>query len=464
MEQKQKFIDKISYEAYCNDTNNFFGDELVPSLIYKIFMSNSNEISPDSVQRCQENINKLYDIIKSNGYSDDTINNVLEYFPIFASDKLDLLGEYITNTPFCMFLDKVESNPYELVIKLDGTSTNQDLNVFGGLLKEPYGFKNLILVYDYNPYVQINFLKLKYIYDVSQNIFVYPNDVNWLEYVQLSLTELFMALTIYHALWHLMTAHITCVIKENVNNKDIVELFTMNEQNIFLKAIEVKTFFLESPLLFGTILYRNKFFMEYAANWVNNFIDTFDIETHYEKYILRNVLNPNQLWMVGFKENLNLVKNLSKTIINKTDQKNYNVRTWCWNGYQNINMSDKLIKLSTLIELNYVLGGVYHSYTFEYQKIGFTDILYCKKIPQNFYTILLSTLDWDNDFPIYSDYHTKINNKYIPELEEFKNNIQKNRLDLYQIVKQNHIYRSYIYTPIEIFKKHYSINTPNTRV
>jgi hypothetical protein len=460
---EQKIIDKISYKFYCNDRENFFEDKIIPSLIYKIFMGTSHDISPDPIQRCQENINELNKIIKKNGYSDKTIDNVLKYFPIFVSGKLDLLGEYIANTPFCMFLDKVESNPYELVIKLDGRSTNNDLNVFGGLLKKPFEFKNIIMIYDYNPDVQINFLKLKYIYDTDNNISIYPDNINWIEYLQLGYTEITMILTIYHALWHLMTAHITCVIKENVNNKDIVKLFTMYEQNIFVKASEVKAFFLQSPLLFNTILYQNKIFMEYAAKWVNNFIDTFDIETHFEKYILRNILNPNQMWMVGFKKNLDLVKNLSNSIIKKTDHKYHNIYTWSWNCYKNINRSDKKIQLKKLIELNYTLGGIYHSYTFEYQKIGFTELLYCKKIPKNIYMILLSTLDWEEDYILYADYYLK-KNKYLSELEEFKNQVQKNRLYIYEIIKHNQIYKSFIYTPIDIFKINYCINTTNTRV
>ena len=460
---EQKIIDKISYEFYCNDKDSFIEDRIIPSLIYKISTGISHDIPSNPIQRCQENINQLDKIIKKNGFSDNTIENVLKYFPIFVSNRLDLLGEYIVGTPFCMFLDKVESNPYELVIKLDGMSTNKDLNIFGGLLKEPYGFKNLIMVYDYNPNVQINFLKLKHIYDVEQNIIIYPDNNNWLEYIQLGYLEISMVLTIYHALWHLMTAHITCVIKENIDNKDIIELFTMHEQNIFLKAIEVKTFFIQTPLLFNTILYESKIFMEYASNWVNNFINTFDIETHFSTHILRDVLNLNQSWMVGFKSNLDLLKKFSKSIIDHTEYKYQNVNIWSWNGYKNINPNDKQIKLSTLIELNYTLGGIYHSYTFEYQKMGFTDIIYCDKIPKNFFTIFLSTLDWNIDFPIYADYYVR-SNKYLSELDEFKNQIEANRIIVYDIIKSNPIYKSYIYTQIEIFKENYCINTPNTRV
>lgn len=460
---KQKNIDKISYEFYCNDKDNFFEDQLFPSLIYKIFIGTVNDISPNPIKRCEENIDELYKIIKKNGYPDNTIDNVLKYFPIFVSDKLDLLGEYISNTPFCMFLDKVESNPYELVIKLDGKSTNNDLNFFGGLLKIPYGLKNIIMVYDYNPDVQINFLKLKHIYDVDTNLIIEPNTNNWLEYVQLGYVEISVVMTIYHALWHLMTAYITCVIKENVNSKDIVELFTMIEQNIFLKANEVKTFFIQSPLLFNTVLYNNKNFMEYATNWVNNFVDTFDINTHFDKYILRNVLNPNQYWMIGFNINLKTLKKFSNSIIANTEHKYHNINAWSWNGYKNINCNNKQIKLSKLIELNYTLGGIYHSYTFEYQKIGFTDIIYCKKIPKNFYRLMISTLDWDINFPIYGDYNANTN-KYLSELEEFKNQINLDRKFITEITSSNHIYKSYIYSEVNMSIENYCVNTNNTRV
>jgi hypothetical protein len=460
---EQKIIDKFSYEFYCNDKDSFFEDQLVPSLIYKIFMSKTDNISPDTIQRCQENIEQLTKTIKKNGFNDIKIDNVLKFFPIFVSERLDLLGEYIANTPLCMFLDKVKTNPNELVIRLDGKSTNNELNVFGGLLKESLGFKNLTMVYDYNPNVQINFLKLKHIYDVENNIIILPNNKDWLKYVQLGYVEISIILTIYHLLWHFMTAHITCVIKENCNNKDVVELFTMMGQNIFLKAIEVKILLLQTPVFFNTELYDNKIFMEHSAKWINNFIDTFDIETHFENYILRGVLNPNQQWMVGFKSNLETLKNFSNSIIQKTDYKYHNIKIWSWNGYKNINHNDKQINLLKLIELNYTLGGIYHSYTFEYQKMGFTDIIYCDKIPKNFYKLLIATLDWDVNFQVYGDFSVK-SNKYLQELEEFKNNIQKNRSIIYDLVKLNPIYKSYIYTDIEIFYDNYCINTLNTIV
>lgn len=459
----QKISDKISYELYSNDKDGYFDDKLLPSLIYKIFMSTAPTLSSDSIERCEDLKNQLCETIHKNGYKNINVENVLKYFPIFASDNLDLLGEYIINTPFCMFLDKVDSNPNELVIKLNGESTNNDLNVFGGLLKNGFGFKNCIVVYDYNPNLQINFLKLKHIIDVDNKMIINPKSNLWLEYVQLCYVEIFMSLTIYHAIWHLMTAYITCVIKENVKDREIVKLFTMVEQNIFLKANEVKTFFLQSPLIFNTILYDNKNFMEYASNWINNFVDTFDIDTHFNKYILRGVLNPNQLWMVGFKENLNLLKGFSKSIIDNTNHKFHMVPVWNWNGYKNINCNVKSIKLAKLLEILYTLGSVYHSYTFEFQKIGFTDLFYCEKIPKNIYRVLLSTLEWNENFPIFGDFDNEPN-KYSKNLQEFKNQIEGQRKIITKIVESNQIYKSFIYTNTILATENYSINTPNTRV
>lgn len=460
---EQKIIDKLSYEFYSNDKDRFFEDKIIPSIIYKIFIGTVSEPCPDSIKRCKDLRNQLQEVIKKNSFKNVDVSNVLKYFPIFASDNLDLMGEYIANTPFCMFLDKNNSNPNELVIKLDGNSTNQDLNVFSGLLKDGYEFKNTIMVYDYNPNVPINFLRMKHIVDVDNNLIIEPGNNLWLEYAQLCYVEMFMCLTIYHALWHLMTAYITAIIKENVRDRDIVKLFTMVEQNIFLKASEVKTFFLQSPLIFNTILYNNKNFMEYAENWVNNFVDTFNIDTHFEKYILRDVLNPNQQWMVGFKENLNLVKGFGNSILDSTQPKFHYIKAWNWNGYKNINCNIKSIKLSTLLEILYTLGSVYHSYTFEYQKIGFTDLFYCEKIPRNIYQVLLSTLEWNQKFPIFGEFNFEPN-KYLKNLEEFQNHIEEQRKIITKIVEPNQIYKSYIYTETSLATENFSINTPNTRV
>ena len=459
----QETIDIISYDFYCKDRDNYFQDKIVPSIIYDIFKLNPDKISPNTEERCNHYIKKLEKIIEDSGYN-TSINTVLEFFPIKVSENMELLGEYIANTPFCMGLDKVDGNPYELVIRLDRTSTNQDLNIFSSLLKEPFGFENIHLVFDYNPSVQINFLKMKHIYLCEYNKIITPIDNNWLHYLQLGYMELFMWMTLYHAIWHLMTAYITCVAKKSIECKDLVEVFEMSEQNIFNKANEVKAFFLQSPLIFNTILYKNKIFMDYLDNWVNTFVDTFNITTHYSTHILRNILNPEQQWVPGFKQNLELVKNFADSIGLKTLEQFTLTKIWNYNGYQNVNPYVKTVKTTKLIEILYTLGSVYHSYTFEYPKLGFTELLYCEKIPSNFYTVLLATLDWKVEFPVYGNYSNYVKHKYIEEFENFSQQLDFVRQNETEKLKFNPIYKSVIHADIPIFTDYYSINTWNTRV
>jgi len=458
----QKIFDEISYDFYLRDSDKYFQDKLVPSVIYDIFSLQKESISPDPIVRTNKLKERFAKIIKDKGYPNVSIDNVFEYYPVFVSDKLDLLGEYIANSPLCQFLEK-GSNPYELLIKLNGKSSNPDLNTFGSLLKEPFGFYDLVLVYDYNPDIEINFLKLRCIYDEKNNISLFPNNSNWLKYLQSGYFELFMGLTMYHALWHLGTAYITCVAKESIKNDDLVKVFTMSEQNIFTKANEVKAFFLQSPLLFNVILYDNPVFMEWVEKWMNGFVDNFNIDTFYETNVLRG-LNPKQKWIPGFKENLLLVKNLSQSIMLSTNPRYWKTQIWSWNCYKNVNCYDKTINVSKLIQILYTFGSVYHSHTLEYQKMAFTELIYNEKIPKNFNQVLLSTLSWDIDFPIFGNYEYYCGITYLRVFKEFDVELNNTRKQITKLIENNKIYKSFIYAITEEATEHYNINTWNTRI
>jgi hypothetical protein len=362
----------------------------------------------------------------------------------------------------CQFLEP-GTNPYELVIRLDGKSSNPDANAFGSLLKEPYGFKNLYLIYDYKPDKQINFLSLKNIYDVENNKIIQPEDLEWKEYLSSGYFELSMIMTLQHGLWHLMSAYITCIAKENIIDKELVKVFTMCEQNIFVKANEVKTFFLQSPMLFNTILYGNPAFMEYSSQWINGFVNNFSVDTYFETNILRG-LNPNQQWVPGFKENLILVKDFSKSIIANTDNKYHWTNIWSWNCYQNINPIDRTIRVEQLIQINLTIGSILHSQTFEYQKLGFTELIYNDKIPKSFFPLLLSTLEWNIAYPIYGNYEYYVENKYQKNFEDFSKNIVEIRKIITKQIKDNKIFKSFTYTNVFDSIEHNCINTWNTRV
>lgn len=460
---KQKFIDDITYKFYLDDSDNYFQDKIVPSIIYDVFKLKEEKISPDAKIRCESNIKKFSEQIKSSGFKGIDIENVLKYYPIFVSDKLDLLGEYIANTPMCQFLEPNPLNSSELIIRLDGNSTNSDANIFGSFIKEPFGFKKILLIYNYDEIKPINFLSLKCIYDTETNRTIYPNDIAWKTLLSDGYFELFMYLTIQHAFWHLITAHITCIAKESIRNNDLVKVFEMCEQNIFNKANEVKTFFLQSPLLFNTILYDNPIFNDVAFKWINGFIKNFNIDTWFETHILRG-LNKEQQWIPGFRENLLLVKKFANSVILETDPIHHVVSSWSWNIYQNRNQIDGIIEVEKLIQINLAVGSVLHSNTFEYQKLGFTELIYNSKIPKNFFVVLLATLDWKEEYPMYanSEYYHK--HKYSKCFENLANELFQTRIQVSKNIEQNNIFKSFIYTNVADSIENYAINTWNVRV
>lgn len=473
-----KVLDNITYFFYKNDKHRYFEDIILPRLINKSgFLKEPNE--HDINTRCTQNIKRFDKQIKAGGYS-IPINQVLEFYPIEVNKKLELLGEYVANTLFCQFLEPVKNKNDELVIdelaiKIDGTSKNRDLSTLGPIIKEPNGFKNIHLIFKYAPNATMNFLKLDRIYDCDGKNDVFPEHTLWLEYLQSGYTEMTLILTLQHALWHLMTAYITCVAKETIKDKNLVKVFKSSEQNIFSKAYQLKLLLLQSPLLFNTTIYENPKFINYVEEWVNNFVDKFDIDTHFNDYLLRD-LNPEQLWIPGFKENLEVVKKFSNDIVSNND---FETTCWSWNYYKNINKLDKQLKISKLIQILYTVGSVYHSNTFEYHKLAFTELLYFdhKRINQtSMYNIVLNTTEWKSDYPIFGDskYYLqsgytnwfncfKKSPKYVKCFENLEVNLKNTREEITKKIEDNKIFKPYIYTN-NADKQHFSINTWNTRV
>jgi len=169
-------------------------------------------------------------------------------------------------------------------------------------------------------------------------------------------------------------------------------------------------------------------------------------------------LNPYQKWIPGFKENLNLVKDFSSNIMRNTPDGDVDIQTWSWNCYQNVNHIDRF-RVIKLIEILYTIGLVYHSNTLEFQKLGFTELIYASKIPKNFYLVLLATLDWNIKFPNVGNYEGF---RYIGCFTEFEKQMKDTRKRITDQIALNKIYKSFIYTLEAI--ENYSVNTWNTRV
>ena len=442
--------DEDAYNIYLKDDFNPFEDNLLQSNIYLISKSNNKPIPYNDYDRCMQNINNYLKNLKSNSYKNLIPRDIFEYFPIDSSRRIDLLGEYISNTIYCQFLEP-GLNPGELIIRLNSRSSNKNLNMLSGFIKKRFGFKNLILIFDYNPNKKINFLCLKGIQDQDLDNFITLMDIDWLESVQSAYTELNIICTILHAYSNLIMAHIICMAKETLKDHELLKLFTINENDIFIKALEVKVLLFNTSILFNTILCNNEEFINFTDNWINDFIFNFDIDNYFEQNIIKN-LNKNHYWIPGFKENLELIKVFANSIISKTNTNtNTNTKTnthiktmeiWLYSFRNNINKPTLNIPIEKLIQILFVIGGPLYSQTFEYQKIGFTDIVYNHKLSYFFYKIMIGTMELSNGDELYGYISLYKGTKYKLEIKNFLEKINLLNKNTRIIVKNNNLFRA----------------------
>ena len=87
-------------------------------------------------------------LIKELGYENINPDEVYKNYPINPTKNLQLLGEYIANTVFCKFVEKVVVNENQLQIKLDGNSIYEELNEIRGIINNNY--IDLCLIFNYN--------------------------------------------------------------------------------------------------------------------------------------------------------------------------------------------------------------------------------------------------------------------------------------------------------------------------
>lgn len=452
----------LGYMLYKNDTNTIIGDQILPKILTKVIdVSTDTVISKDTLKRCTTNIQALDNLLVKNGFNNTNSQIVLKYYPIYASNNLELLGEYIANTLLCKYLEK-NNNPNELVIKLNQESQYSELNDMVKILKKGFKFENSILVYDYDSVRNINFIKLKYIINDQKIITI--NDVNWLHNIQSAYTELFQVVNILHTFWHLIDAHIMAIAKQSINDINLREVFTMSENNVYLDATLVKTIFYESPLLFNQILYNDPEFIIFSEMYINTYIDNFDINNIIQNDILHE-LNSTQLWVPGMTSNCKLIKNLTANIMNKTSKNLDIIKAWNWNLYSNQNTKITFnASTEKYLQILYVIGSVYHSNSFEYAKMSFTDIIYNNDLNKNYYNIGISTLDWKYDDILFGDISIYNGKYYLNEFELFKKNVELNRQQITKDIEHNMIFKLYTYSDVDLLKLHFSINTWVTSV
>jgi hypothetical protein len=441
--------------------DNYLENYILPRISEYIFPNyNFVDFFEDSVYEKCINVRKSYikQLLKKNYKLSE--HNLFENYPIDASNNKRLIGGYISNLPYCRFLEKIDNN--NLFLKLDGKSSNKELNFLSSILREKLKFENLILVFEIENHINNDFLKLSYIiyYDDIVDI----DDDNWLQCVQSAMTELTLILSIEHAIWHLIVAHIIYIIKRKLYFSEIAKVFGIASDNVFIKALEVKFLLFGTPLVFGQILNNNEEFKKYLNNKITSFINDFNIDTIFEDYFNLNNINPDLNWCYGMKDNIEIIKNFVNNIILEKDISNENkiINNYLIKKYKNNKELTNIPDIKKLLEILFVVGSAFHSTTFEFTKIIMTDLFYHPKLNKLFYGISIQTIVADITY-LFGDeelYKGKIYKKVISKLKE---DLESSRLNITNDCRNN-IYKNNIYCTKDIMRNKYSPHTYTTYV
>ncbi len=398
--------------------------------------------------------------LKKAGYTDVEEQFVLFGFPIDASKNKDLLGAYLVNLPLCKYLEKsVHENVLEL--RLDGTSVDEELNTLSSILRENFNFKNIIVYFNVN---KINkSLSLSHI--LYQNVIIDQESDLWVELLQSAFTEITLMIEIEHAIWHLIVAHIIYLAKRTLFFTDILKIFEMADDKVFIKALEVKYLLFGTSFVFKQVLNHNKRFIKYRQNKIEKFIRDFNIDTVYKSYFnLDRIENEDIDWIPGMKSNILIIKNFVNKVVNKTDLSRQNKRLgrFMKRKYSKFKMNcDNPIQ--KFLQILFVVGAAFHSTTFEFSKLFFTDVFYAKELTEAFYNIGIQTITTDIN-TVFGDLSLYSGKFYLDEVKRLYQEIQLNREKLFIQMENNILFKNNIFSTKEQMLKYIATNTYTTYV
>jgi hypothetical protein len=417
----------------------------------------------DVYEKCDV-VRKTYiDELAKNGYKDLNPDDVYDFFPVNVCENTSLLGNYVSNLPYCKYLEK-DSNDGELMIKLDGGSKNIELNLVSRILREKISFKNIIIVFNVNRYETLNFLELSHI--VYNGINVYEYNPMWQELVQSGFTELTLLLSIEHAIWHLIVSHIIYVSKRSLYFTEILKIFNMADKNVFRKSLEVQKLLFGTPFIFKQVLNDNEDFKKYLLQKVSHFIDNFNIDTVFNDYFNINNSDPTLNWMPGMKSNIRIIKDFVDVVVSKKDLKKENSR---FSKYLSRKYNDlKLNNTPTIkkfLQILFVVGSAFHSTTFEFTKIIMTDAFFNEKLDKIFYNISLQTIVTNID-TVFGDVELYKGTVYKEEVEYLHESLETNRKNMQEHFEKDSRCGCHntIYTTQQNMLKKFSTNTFTTYV
>ncbi len=447
----------LTHDDYLEDLVIPLINEEVPIMEYIKKFSSEEE---SHIYNLKNKLRETYiNELNKKGYLNINPDELYFGFPIKASSDTKLLGSYLYNLPICKYMEKnLVSNLYK--VKLNGLSSDSDLNFLSRILRQHIDFKNLVLVFSFNPELT-NKLELQYVEHNNQEF--YPDSDLWLELLQSAYSELVLIIAIEHAFWHLIVAHIIWIAKRSLHGTEILKVFEMAEQDVFIKALEVKFLLFGTPFIFQQTLNLNLEFRKYMVNRIYNYVNTFDIDTIYQDYFNLNRLGFEIDWIPGMKSNIDIIKKFVNSVSSKynLDSENEKFAQYINKKYRN--------KLKTKPTINkflgilFVTGTAFHSTTFEFTKLLFTDIFYNKKFNETFYNISLQTIVTNIDI-VFGDIELYKGSLYSNEILQLHKNLEESRQFIYTNSLSNELFRNNIFSEKEQMLKTFSPNTYTTYV
>ncbi len=462
---EHEIIKKIDYAVEDSTHDDYLDDFILPQdnhsgpFPYSRYLNKLDETKPTPA--FFQNLRDTYiKELKKAGYSDADPKYVLFGFPIDASSNKELLGCYFQNLPICKYLQK-SINENFLELKLDGSSEDHDLNTLSSILRENINFQNVTV------YLQI---------DKSNNNIVFSHmeyygsridqdSELWVELLQSVYTELVLIIEIEHAIWHLIVAHIVYLAKRSLFFTDILKIFEMADDKVFIKALEVKYLLFGTNFVFRQVLNHNKRFIKYRKEKIERFIRTFDINTIYYTYFNIDRIGYEQInWIPGMKSNIDIIKNFVFNIVSKSDlsKQNKRLERFMKRKYSKFNM-DCTNPIKKFLEILFVVGAAFHSTTFEFSKLFFTDVFYNKELTEAFYNIGIQTITTDIN-TVFGDTSLYSGKFYLEEVKKLYNDIQVNRERICVEMENNTMFKNNIFSTKSEMLKYIATNTYTTYV
>ena len=397
------------------------------------------------------------------GYKDISENEVFTNFPIDASKNKQLLGCYVSNMPFCKFLEK-GSSPAELLMKMGQASACEEMRTLSSILRENVPLQDLTMVFTVDRSKVNDFLALDYIIYKDEKVDV--DHPMWLTLVQSAFTELILLVSVEHAVWHLMVAHMVYMVNSQLCCTEILKIFNMSSKNVFIKAAEVKFLLFGSTLIFNQVLSTNVRFQAYVNDRISTFIENFNIDTVFDTYFNTAASDPTLNWLPGLKSNVQIIKRFVRSIVKKQGHElsNENAALTRFLGAQYAGNPEitNIPSIKTVLEMLLVLGAAFHSTTFEFTKLLFCDVFNNPKMSSLGLSIAIATIVGEIN-TVFGDPSLYKGTLYAVEVATLNKETDENREKMFRSLKGS-AFSNDIYSTRDVMLTRYATNTYTTYI